>query len=223
MDGTTSPDGGGPSPGIPSEGVRAAATVAIAFVLVGLVLAVAANSVSGSSALLGTIKSRLYSPLFAAAWLDLGFDQRLTHGLPDDADHELELLRRDPSDAEPLLFPGNRWGEQAARWRRLARAIALGDAAGDGSVIAAGVGRGGFDELGVGDVVVRVFRRPLPRRDGPVDGPGDGPGDAGTAEQVYEARVRMAGDDLQLITQEAPSELAPLVKPSAPRDDAAVR
>ncbi|MCE9631845.1 MAG: hypothetical protein K8S94_14160 [Planctomycetia bacterium] len=202
-----------PPPGIPSEGVRAVATVAISLVLVGLVLAIAANSLSGSSALLAAIKSRLFAPWLAPAWLDLGFDQRLTYGLPDDADHELEIARRDASDAEPLFFPGSRRGEQAARWRRLARAIAIGEAEDDGSVVAAGVGRGGFDDLGVEDVVVRVLRQPLRERTGPAD--------IGTAEQVYDARVRLVGDDLQLIKDEAKSELAPLVKPPAPRDAAA--
>lgn len=198
-----------PPPGIPAEGVRAVATVAICLVLVGLVLAVAANSMSGPSALLGTIKSKLFAPVLAAAWLDLGFDQRLTHGLPDDADHELEVARRDGSDKEPLFFPGDRRGEQAARWRRLARAVAVGEAEDDGSVVAAGVGRGGFDDLGVEDVVVRVLRQPLRERTGPTE--------ADTPEQVYDARVRLVGDDLQLIKEEAKSELAPLVKPPSPR------
>ena len=199
-----------PSPGSLSDGLQAAATVAISLMLVGLGLAIATNSLSGSSALLGTIKSRLFSPLLAAAWLDLGFDTRLTYGLPDDADHELEVTSRDSPEAEPLSFPGVRRGEQAARWRRLARAIAMGEADGDGSVVAAGVGRGGFDDLGVEDVVVRVLRQPLPARTGAAD--------TGVAEQVYDARVRLVGGELQLIKDEAKSELAPLVKPPTPRD-----
>lgn len=199
-----------PSPGSLSDGLQAAATVAISLMLVGLGLAIATNSLSGSSALLGTIKSRLFSPLLAAAWLDLGFDTRLTYGLPDDADHELEVTSRDSPEAEPLSFPGVRRGEQAARWRRLARAIAMGEADGDGSVVAAGVGRGGFDDLGVEDVVVRVLRQPLPARTGSAD--------TGVAEQVYDARVRLVGGELQLIKDEAKSELAPLVKPPTPRD-----
>ena len=199
-----------PSPGSLSDGLQAAATVAISLMLVGLGLAIATNSLSGSSALLGTIKSRLFSPLLAAAWLDLGFDTRLTYGLPDDADHELEVTSRDSPEPEPLSFPGVRRGEQAARWRRLARAIAMGEADGDGSVVAAGVGRGGFDDLGVEDVVVRVLRQPLPARTGSAD--------TGVAEQVYDARVRLVGGELQLIKDEAKSELAPLVKPPTPRD-----
>ena len=81
---------------------------------------------------------------------------------------------------------------------------------GDGSVVAAGVGRGGFDDLGVEDVVVRVLRQPLPARTGAAD--------TGVAEQVYDARVRLVGGELQLIKDEAKSELAPLVKPPTPRD-----
>ena len=86
----------------------------------------------------------------------------------------------------------------------------MGEADGDGSVVAAGVGRGGFDDLGVEDVVVRVLRQPLPARTGAAD--------TGVAEQVYDARVRLVGGELQLIKDEAKSELAPLVKPPTPRD-----
>jgi hypothetical protein len=184
--------------------VRAAVTVAIAVYLVGLGLAIATNSLSGSSALLGTIKSRLYSPWLVPAWLDLGHDSRLTYGLDEDADHEIEITARG-GDGESNRLPGDRPGERAARWRRLARTIAVGGLDGDGSVVAAGVGRGGFVTTGTTDVEVRVYRLPQPERNAAV---------ASDAEQVYAARVRLVDDDVQLIRDEPRGEVAPLVKPA---------
>lgn len=187
-----------------SDAVRAAATVAIAVYLTGLVLAIVTNSLSGSSALLGTVKSRLYSPWLVPAWLDLGHDTRFTYGLEEDADHELEIVGRG-IDVEAFSWPGDRDGEWAARWRRLARTIAVGGVDGDGSVVAAGVGRGGFATTRASDVDVRVFRLPQPERTAAV---------VAEAERVYAARVRRVGDDVQLVRDEPRGEVAPLVKPS---------
>lgn len=188
----------------PSEAVRAGVTVGIVALLLGIVLAIATNSLSGSSALLGTVKSRLFSPWLVPAWLDLGWDYRLSYGLTEDADHEIELASRD-GDAVVSL-PADRGGERAARWRRLARTIAVGGLDGDGSVVAAGVGRGGFALTGTTDVDVRVVRIPQPDRDAVVEA---------EVEQAYAARVRRAGDDIQLIRDEPRGELAPLVRPPA--------
>ena len=186
-----------------SEPVRAGATVALAAYLIGLVLAIATNSLSGPSALLGTLKSRIFAPLLTPAWLDLGYDHRFTYGLDEDADHEIELVSHG-SEGEPLHLPGPIAGERAARWRRLARTIAVGGLDGDGSTVAAGVGRGGFTSLGTTDVDLRVFRLTQPERTAAAD-------DA--AEQVYAARVRRVADDVQLIRQEPRGEVAPLVRP----------
>jgi hypothetical protein len=187
----------------PTEAVRAGVTVALAAYLVGLVLAIATNSLSGPSALLGTVKSRIFSPLLTPAWLDLGYDHRFTYGLDEDADHEIELVPHG-SDDEPLQLPGPISGERAARWRRLARTIAVGTLDGDGSPVAAGVGRGGFGRLGTTDVDLRVFRMPQPERTAVA---------AADAEQVYAARIRRLADDVQLIREEPRSEVAPLVRP----------
>jgi len=187
----------------PTEAVRAGVTVALAAYLIGLVLAIATNSLSGPSALLGTVKSRIFSPLLTPAWLDLGYDHRFTHGLDEDADHEIELVPHE-SEGEPLHLPGPIAGERAARWRRLARTIAVGGLDGDGSPVAAGVGRGGFDRQGTTDVDLRVFRVPQPERAAVA---------AANAKQVYAARIRRVADDVQLIREEPRGEVAPLVRP----------
>ena len=187
----------------PSDAVRAVVTMAIGLVVVGLVLAIATNSLSGSSALLGTVKSRLFSPWLVPAWLDLGWDYRLSYGLDEDADHEIEIARR-KGEAATVVLPADRGGERAARWLRLARTIAVGGLDGDGGVVAAGVGRGAFGVTGTTDVDVRVFRIPQPERGVAVEA---------EAAQVYAARVRRVGDDVQLIRDEPPGELAPLVRP----------
>jgi hypothetical protein len=189
----------------PSEAVRAGVTVGVVALLLGIGLAIATNSLSGSSALLGTVKSRLFSPWLVPAWLDLGWDYRLTYGLAEDADHEIEIAGHG-SESGAVSLPADRGGERAARWRRLARTIAVGGLDGDGGVVAAGVGRGGFALTGTTDVDVRVVRIPQPDRDAAVEA---------EVEQVYAARVRRAGDDIQLIRDEPRGELAPLVRPPA--------
>jgi len=191
-----------PPSGRPSDAICALATVGIVFWLVGIALAIATNTTSGSSALLRTVKGRIFSPLLVPAWLDVGFDNRFTYGLPEDADHTLEVGPVPPDDL-PIEYPGPRLGERAARWRRLARTIAVGGADGDGSPVAAGVGRGGFALAGRDDVNVAVFRQPQPSRDD-VAAPSD-------AERVSAARVRRVAGDVQLIKDEARGELAPLV------------
>ena len=71
-----------PAGASPSDTVRGIVTVAIAVYLLGLALTIMANSTSGSSAVVRTLVSRLFAPWMAPAWLDLGFDYRLTHGGP---------------------------------------------------------------------------------------------------------------------------------------------
>jgi hypothetical protein len=196
----------------PSETTRAVVTVAVAFYLVGLVLTIMGNTTSGSSALVRTLKSRLFSPWLAPAWLDLGFDHRLTWGLPEDADHVLEIRPAASGAARgaTLRRPDGLRGERAARWRRLARAVAVdgteGDAAG---ALAAAVGAGGFDVVGDDDVTVRVLQHPLPERGGP----------AGAIEQAFTARVRRVGGEVQLIRAEDRGAVAPLVRERGRKED----
>lgn len=198
--------GSGASPLSPTA--YAAVTVALAAYLIGLTLSIAGNSGSGSSALVRTIKGRLFSPWLVPPWLDLGFDNRLTYGQPEDADHVIEVRPTGDAAAKPLLLPGAAQGERAARWRRLARSIVAGvdDPDRDG-LLATAVGEGLFDDIGAEDVTVRVLRRPLPDRTATAARP--------PQERAYEARVRSVGGEVQLIQSTGRGELAPLVAPEA--------
>jgi hypothetical protein len=192
-----------------SDAVRAAVTVALGVYLVGLVLALLGNGSSGASALVRTIKSRLYTPWLVPAWLDLGHDHHLTYGLPEDADHTIELRATGADAAAALRLPGRLTGERAARWRRLAAALAPA-ASGDEQAVAltAAVATGGFDDLGTEDLTLRVLRRQLPeRRELPLP--------TGSSV-VNSARVRLVGGELQLIKADPPGEVAPLVTPAIP-------
>lgn len=189
-----------------TDALRAAVTVALGVYLVGLVLAILGNGSSGASALVRTIKGRLYAPWLVPAWLDLGHDHHLTYGLPEDADHAIEL--RPTTAAGGLRFPDRLTGERAARWRRLAAALAPA-AEGDEQAVAlaAAVAAGGFDDLGTDDVTLRVSRRQLPDRRGlPIP--------AGSSI-VTSARVRSVGGEIQLIKAGPPGEVAPLATPPA--------
>jgi hypothetical protein len=206
-DSTTAPGRPQANGARPSETVRAAVTVALAVYLLGLLLTIAGNTSSGSSALVRTLKDRLFAPWMVPAWLDLGFDYRLTYGGEEDADSSLEVRRfADAASRNVQRLPGSLRGERGARWRRLARSIALAkdDADRDG-LLAAAVGRGMFGQLGADDLVVRVVRTPVAER-------GAAPGQT---TQAYSARVRMIGGELQLLRSEPRAELAPLVQPAA--------
>ena len=186
----------------PSPVTQTAVTVALSIYLVGLVLSIVGNTGSGSSAVVRTIKSRLFSPWMVPPWLDLGFDYRLTYGSDEDGDFSVEVRRQGDGKAAPVRLPGRLTGERAARWRRLARSIAVEDTDRDG-LLAAAVGRGMFDDVGAEDVTVRVLRTPLVDRGGPLPAP----------VQASSARVRMVGGELQLIRTEPRGEVAPLVRP----------
>lgn len=201
-----------PSPTPPSPTVQAAVSVVLAVYLTGLGLSIAGNSVSGSSALVATLKGRLFAPWMAPAWLDLGFDHPLTYGLPEDADHSLQV-RRTGGPAGAIELPGARTGERARRWRRLARRIATSVADDGAAPLAAAVGAGGFTALGAEDVVVRVVRAPLAERDST----------AAVPVVAYAARVRRIAGELQLIESGGPAkaaELAPLLRPESAVEDA---
>jgi len=191
----------------PSPVTQAAVTVALAVLLLGLVLSIAGNTGSGSSAVVRTIKSRLFAPWMVPPWLDLGFEYRLTHGSDEDGDFRIEVRRQGDGKVTPVRLPGRLTGERAARWRRLARSIAVEDTDRDG-LLAAAVGRGMFDEVGAEDVTLRVLRTPLVDRGGPPTAP----------VQASSARVRMVGGELQLIRAEPRGEVAPLVRPEASGD-----
>jgi hypothetical protein len=153
--------------------VRGVVTVALAVYLLGLLLTVMANSASGSSSLVRTLVNRLFAPWMAPAWLDLGFDYRLTHGGPADgvvpaegtgpADGtaELEIGPWGGPPAAVRRFPGQLRGERAERWRRLARAVAAADDADREGLLATAAARGMFATVGAQDLAVVGFEQAL--------------------------------------------------------------
>lgn len=201
-----------PAPRSPSELSRAVITVALAAYLVGLVLSIAGNTGSGTSALVRTIHGRLFAPWMVPPWLDIGFDYPLTYGAAEDGDHAVEVRRYGDRGPAPVRLPGTLTGERAARWRRLARALAPAESGDDrDGLLVAAVGRGMFDELDDDDVVVSVVRTPLADRGGPPPEPAT----------VGSSRVRMVGGELQLVRSEARGEVAPLVRPPKSEPSAA--
>jgi hypothetical protein len=191
----------------PSETVCAAVTVALGVYLVGLALAMMANTISGGSPLVTAIKSRLFAPWMVPAWLDLGFDYRLTYGLDDDADHLIEVRPYAGSKSSAAtLLPARRTGEQAARWRRLARAVvAVADDPDREPLLPTAIGMGLMAEAKSDDVLVRIVRKPLPERTGLPAPP----------QEAFAARVRLVDGQPQLIRQQPRGEVAPVVRPSA--------
>jgi hypothetical protein len=187
--------------------MRHLVSAAILFYLAGLLLTMLGNTDAGASRLVRTLKGRLFSPLLVPAWLDLGFAHSLTRGEPDDADHRIEIGPHDRGvgDAVPLVLPGDLRGERAARWRRLARAIATEETTEeDAADLAAAVAAWSFRGLGCADVDLRVLRSARPDRSDPSAVAAD--------EPAYTARVRRLVDgELQLLKAEPRGEVAPLV------------
>ena len=206
----TTPGGGvgGDSTGQPATAAtgscRGAVTMAVSFYLVGLVLSVAANSGSGSSALVRTVHDRLFSPWMVPAWLDLGFDYRLTYGIPDDAEHLFEVRPWGESGAPRRLPALGVGGERAARWRRLARAVARGEADPDQEgVLPEGLATGLFSLVGSDDVSLRVVRMLPPDRLATGTGP--------VRDEAFACRLRRVAGRVQLIRDTPAEELAPLL------------
>jgi len=203
-------------PSSPSEAVRAGITVALGLYLVGLGLCVAGNSTSGGSALVRTVKAKLFSPWMTPLWLDFGYDTRLTHGLAEDGDHRFEIRRLDaPASSEPVVLPGPALrGERAARWRRLARATAVSERDPEReALVPTAVGQGVFMPWSTSDVSLRVLRHLPPDRRDVLDGLADV---AGRHEQAYAGRVRLVDGEVQLITSTPREELAPLLEEPGP-------
>lgn len=200
-----------PSPRPLSETTQAAVSVALAVYLLGMVLAILGNSVSGSSALVRTVKGRLFSPWMAPAWLDLGFDHAFTYGRPEDSDHLIEIgagSEAGGAGGDAVRFPGFRTKERAARWQRLARSIAVATAEDAAAPLAAGIGTGSFAATGQDDLTVRVLRVPIEDRTAPPR--------PGRLESIYAARVRRVDGEVQLVELGGDAkrgELAPLVPP----------
>ena len=193
------------SDGRASESIRGVATFVLSFYLVGLALTVAGNSASGTSALVGLLKDRLFSPLLVPPWLDLGHDTRLTYGLPEDADHHIEVSPAVNGAGRPLRIPAARErSERAGRWRRLARAAAISEESdAQAGVLPAAIGAGLFATAGSDDLIVHVDRVVPPEFSAAAS--------PSVAETALEARVRRVAGDVQMIPLKAPEEMAPVV------------
>lgn len=203
-----------PSVAPPTEALRAVVTVLLALYFIGLALAVIGNSASGSSALVRTIKSRLFSPWMTPPWLDVGHDTKLTHGLPDDADHRIEVRPQGGRAAgKPLVLPAaDARGERGRRWRRLARAAVIAELDPDReAALPAAVAAALFDDAGSEDLELRIVREVRPDRAAVAGGEAAPP----RFEQAYAARVRRVGGQLQLIPSVPSEELAPLIREPA--------
>lgn len=191
------------APRTASESVRAGVTFVLVVYLCGLTLSVIGNTSSGASLLVRTIKGRIFTPVLAPAWLDLGFDYPFTYGLPDDADHVLEVAPFGDQAAR-RRFPAGMTGERARRWRRLARAIAgTGGDEDRAARLAADAAAATFDDFGP-DVRIRVLRRA--RAD-------VGGTDPARLDEAFAARVREVAGDLQLIRDEPAGAVAPVATP----------
>lgn len=198
------------------ETLRGPATLLLGLYLVGLFLCVAGNTASGTSLLIGTVKDRLFAPWMVPLWLDLGHDTRLTYGLPEDADHHLEIRvagkpagkpagkeEGRPTAAIRLPAQGDH-SERAARWRRLAAAAVLAEEdAEQAGVLPAAIGAGAFAAAGNDDLVIRIVRS-VPSDYESARNP------SGT-ETALEVRVRRRDGELQLIPMPPAEEVAPLI------------
>lgn len=182
---------------------RAVATACLCAVLAGLALTVATGSSSGSSTLLRVLHDRLVSPWMTPPWLDVGHDTRLTYGLPEDADHFLEVTpARGAGGAVRVPPAGDRSGA-AARWRRLVRAVALAEESGDedASALATAIGVGLLDRGDGDDLIVR-FKRSARTEPGALR--------KVAAETVHQGRVRRVDGEIQWIPIPPAEEVAPL-------------
>ena len=198
--------------------VRGPATMLLVVYLVGLGLSVAANTASGTSRVVGTLKDRLFAPWMVPLWLDLGHDTRLTYGLPEDADHHFEIRPAVSRPARPgngpatavLRFPATGdHSERGARWRRLAVAtVRAEEDAEQAGVLPAAIGAGLFRAAGDDDLEVRIVRRVAPDYESARSPRRD--------ETALKVRVRRLAGELQLIPLPPAEEVAPLVDPAPP-------
>ncbi|NBV47306.1 MAG: hypothetical protein EBR86_17135, partial [Planctomycetia bacterium] len=95
-------------------------------------------------------------------------------------------------------------GERAARWRRLARAIAEGEADPEREgLLPEGLAAGLFRLTGADDVALHVVRNLSPER--------TAAGTAARRDEVVVLRLRRVGGAVQLIRDTPVEELAPLL------------
>ena len=189
-------------------------SVALSLYFLGFVLTVACNSSSGSSTLLRTVKSNLFSPWMVPLWLDVGFDNRLTYGQIDDADQCVIVEPwENAGEAVGVRLPAaGATGVAAGRWRQLASWLEPGMVPEDvGGLLPTALAESLFDQVGSEDVRVRSLRVVMPEREefAVEDNPQP------RYEQVSVARVRRVAGSVQLLPVEEQRDVAPLVTPDA--------
>ncbi len=200
--------GGEAEPRLPGETFRGLVSVAICFYFLGFLLTVAANSGSGSSALLRTVKTRLFSPWMVPAWLDIGFDHRLSYGLPDDADHRISVQPFAGGESVRLPEPGI-VGLRAARWRRLAGWLEPEAVDPDSQgLLATAIAAGLFERLDSDDLMIESQRVVMPEM---AAARAAGGLDEATLERAFAARVRSVGGSVQMLPVEEQRDVAPVL------------
>lgn len=209
---------GSAEPRLPGETFRGLLSVAICFYFLGFLLTVAANSGSGSSALLRTVKTRLFSPWMVPAWLDIGFDQRLSYGLPDDADHLISV--RPVAGGQAVRLPGpGMVGMRAARWRQIAGWLEPEAVDPDSQgLLATAIAAGLFEQLDSDDLMIESQRVVMPEM---AAARAAGGLDEATLERAFAARVRSVGGSVQMLPVEEQRDVAPVLPQAAGAEEAA--
>lgn len=207
-------DGTVETPRLPGELFRGLVSIAICLYLIGFALTVAGNSASGSSVLVRTIKSRLFSPWMVPMWLDVGFDHRLTYGQFNDADHVLEIAPWGNTGRQDAVRypPAGSAGIAANRWRRFAGWLEPQTVSESvAGILPTAVAESLFDDLGVDDLRVRSLRVTMPERSTFAAADSTDP----AFQQAYIARVRRVAGGVQMLPVEERLELAPLATPAS--------
>ena len=202
----------------PSEMVRAVVSLFLAVYFFGMVLCIAGNSSSGSSVLVRTIKTKLFSPWLYPLWLDLGFDYHLTYGSVSDADFSISATAIQNGEVQTLEYPSADMGSlRAARWRRMAKWMATSvEDPNRESALPSSIGSGMLKQRGVDEVSIAVIRNELfePTDSRVTNRKNIISRDDVHVETVYSARMRLVSGEPQLIKNEVRRDVAPLVNPA---------
>ncbi len=200
------------SSSLPSEVFRGLVSIAICLYLLGFALTVAGNSASGSSALVRTVKTKMFSPWMVPLWLDIGFDYRLTYGQFNDADHLIEVRPWSGDSETRVQFPAAGSTSIAAnRWRTFAAWLEPETVPEEFSgILPTALAESLFDEMQTEDLRVRSLRVAMPERANFSARDADDPPQL---QQVSATRVRRVAGSIQMLPVEEQRDVAPLSTP----------